>query len=132
MSTSANACGRCSSDLDSSARCVDETCPFSTHAQTCATGWSGHPERDPHPNDDAKALVCSCGGNPNLEVKHLDAYVFLEDGKTFSPLHGATILLGTHDRQFDLAKLFAIATPDMLAAASVPVNNDSVSEVMAF
>lgn len=38
-----NACQRCSSRLDDRGHCVDETCPFSDHAQTCPVGWTGHP-----------------------------------------------------------------------------------------
>ena len=46
-------CGRCGTPLRRG-RCKDETCPFSDHAQDCAAGWRGHPEKD------RGRTVCTC------------------------------------------------------------------------
>jgi hypothetical protein len=54
-------CQRCGSDLSAGGYCTDETCPFREHKQDCEAGWSGHPERDPHPLDDDRPVPCTCG-----------------------------------------------------------------------
>jgi len=51
-------CVRCGSPLEKGF-CSDATCPFSDHKQTCLFGWSGHPEKDPHPNED-QVTDCDC------------------------------------------------------------------------
>jgi hypothetical protein len=51
-------CVRCGSPLEEGF-CSDETCPFSTHRQNCRFGWAGHPEKDPHPNED-EVVDCDC------------------------------------------------------------------------
>ena len=55
-------CARCGSEIWDDGRCEDETCPFSDHDQSCLAGWSGHPEKDPHPTDDTAPLPCTCSG----------------------------------------------------------------------
>jgi len=52
-------CQRCGSEVIDG-KCVDETCPFSDHDQSCKAGWSGHPEMDPHPRDDDRPMPCTC------------------------------------------------------------------------
>ena len=56
-------CQRCGTDLNPSGFCLDMTCPFSDHQQTCLVGWAGHPDQDPYPKDDGvgPCSVCSCG-----------------------------------------------------------------------
>lgn len=49
-----NECQRCGSCLNDG-RCVDETCPFSDHDQTCPMGWCGHP-------DYPQVAMCNCVG----------------------------------------------------------------------
>jgi hypothetical protein len=53
-------CQRCGMSLESG-YCSDDTCPFSDHKQSCPRGWSGHPDKDPHPKDDDAPLPCTCG-----------------------------------------------------------------------
>ena len=60
-------CARCSYPLDAHGFCTDVTCPFSDHQQTCEVGWAGHPDRDPHPDDDL-AGNCSCGGRRKFKI----------------------------------------------------------------
>ena len=63
-------CKRCGSQIIKGF-CSDETCPFAVHLQDCQAGWNGHPEMDPHPNDDdltrvinqrmmGQLQLCSC------------------------------------------------------------------------
>lgn len=56
--------------------------------------------------------------------------VFLSDETTFTGIGGATILLGNYAAQYDIGKLFSLATSAMLAAAEVAVLQSSVDEAM--
>lgn len=75
-------CARCSTPLNPDSprgRCGDETCPFSYHIQACQAGWSGHPERDPFPDDDTRPPMCTCpkaGRNPPVgaRTRHMPTY----------------------------------------------------------
>ena len=60
-----SACQRCGSSLVGGL-CSDVTCPFSEHEQSCPVGWSGHPERDPAPRDDASG-ACTCGSGDDSD-----------------------------------------------------------------
>jgi hypothetical protein len=59
-------CARCGSELIAG-KCPDETCPFSTHAQTCQAGWAGHPSSDPRVDTTEKCIRCM----KRLESKEL-------------------------------------------------------------
>jgi len=52
-------CKRCGSPTSNN-KCTDETCPFSEHLQICDAGWNGHPEHDPHPEEDGLQITCIC------------------------------------------------------------------------
>lgn len=57
------ACKRCGSDVESD-RCIDATCPFHYHSQSCMAGFNGHPGVDPYPDDDDKPIPCTCDRTP--------------------------------------------------------------------
>lgn len=53
--------------------------------------------------------------------------VFLEDGVTFSPVEGATVLAQDYSAQYDLAKLMRLVPLRILAECRLPsVNPASV------
>lgn len=56
-------CARCGSKVKAG-RCTNITCIFSDHQQDCMVGWSGHPDKDPFPNEDGigPCSVCTCPG----------------------------------------------------------------------
>ena len=51
-------CKRCGSPLDNGI-CSDQTCPFSSHGQSCPVGWTGHPNC-PFGDRDAAREDCKC------------------------------------------------------------------------
>lgn len=55
-----NWCGRCGNEVSADERCVDVTCPFNDHQQSCPNGWVGHPS---FPTEQTK---CTC-----FEVEHV-------------------------------------------------------------
>ena len=69
-------CKRCDSVINSLGFCVDVTCPFSDHKQTCPTGWVGHPARKEILVKEGLRLSdkCSC----RLRVKRAKDYTCFE------------------------------------------------------
>lgn len=57
-----DSCKRCDSAL-LGGRCIDPTCPFFDHDETCPVGWAEHPEHDT--NDDA---FCTCEVTPTCDI----------------------------------------------------------------
>jgi len=48
--------------------CIDATCPFSDHLQSCKAAGSGTRKLDPNPTDDDAQIPCTCGKRRGIEM----------------------------------------------------------------